>query len=145
MTTTIFDFQANMTVYRTPPPSESRTKTVNISIMLFLIYHKIFYLDKRQRKPMKAIKNGRSRDKGNIRHKKRRTKTNITQITKKMSYTELTETIFSQILSDFTILLSQKLTLFNFSACFKIKSRLPQVLVLLIIVLICLVHVQNPC
>jgi len=45
MTTTIFDFQANMTVYRTPPPSESRTKTVNISIMLFLIYHKIFYLD----------------------------------------------------------------------------------------------------
>jgi hypothetical protein len=44
---------------------------------------------------MKAIKNGRSRDKGNIRHKKRRTKTNITQITKKMSYTELTETIFS--------------------------------------------------
>ena len=33
---------------------------------------------------MKAIKNGQSRDKGNIRHKKRRMKTNITQRTKKM-------------------------------------------------------------
>jgi len=65
---------------------------------------------------MKAIKNGQSRDKGNqewtiqrqrqsrmdnpetkatLDTKKRRIKTNITKITKKMSYTELTETIFS--------------------------------------------------
>ena len=54
-----------------------------------------YNLDKRSRKPKRAIKNGQSRDTGNIGYTRYRTETNkekkTTQTTKKMSNTDATQ------------------------------------------------------
>jgi len=68
-------------------------KLNTVTYQNYLVEH--YNLDKRSRKPKRAIKNGQSRDTGNIGYTRYRTETNkekkTTQTTKKMSNTDATQ------------------------------------------------------